>query len=347
MGKRSAWREVLVAVVVFCASVSPARSSCPEFRRLAEAALPSQVGNRLAIQKLLDPPVAPQLSDVLADPARMRRTLAWMRAAGLKPDRKTCAAAKARRAADGSPCTLRGSDQAVAGRIDAARGQIVFAAAPRPVTAMHGIVGASSDAAAIQTTRAFAQSFGVPVIEMSSPVGGGNLERAGAAPDLANATRVVVRRSVAGVPVLGSRVETELDARGQVVRTEIHWPRFCISAGMAANVEERLVARPQVIDQVVARLTERIACGTLARLGASILYVQSAQDSCYVPALAVDPVPGGTTASGQAQSGEPAYVFALLRQDPPALEQADAPASPRGAALLAGRSPAVPGIAPK
>ncbi|HYB97975.1 MAG TPA: hypothetical protein VEC57_02465 [Candidatus Limnocylindrales bacterium] len=336
---RSAWRDAAV-VVVLLASASPVSASCPEFRRLAEAALPSQVGNRLALAKLLNPPVHPQLPDFLAEPANMRRTLIGLRTVGLKPDRKSCGLSKgSRRSASASTeCLLRSARTGDSGRIRVAEGEIAVAGSPPVHVALHGIVSLTSDAAVINTARAAARSWGVPVEEIQRSDQGLIVQRhtTVSAQPSAHAVqardspvrsvaplvelqpgqvRVLAGRQVAGVPVLGSGLEAVLDGEGRIVRTNIRWPRFCIDPQLVTRLDEKLAARQQVIQKVVDSLTEKNACGSLSRLGASILYVRSASGRCYVPALALHPVQkDGVNA---ALEGEPQYLIPLLREDPP------------------------------
>ncbi|HYB97977.1 MAG TPA: hypothetical protein VEC57_02475 [Candidatus Limnocylindrales bacterium] len=362
----------LFSVALLGSAPAAAQQSCEDFRTLAEGAVPSTVGDRSVMDQLLNPPIAkPQLPDFLADPTNMRRALKLLGSRGLRADPSDCRfAGKLRKGAVGQDpgqeidCTLRSRRANEAARLDLARGKVTYLNSDRNHDGAAGIENTTSDQDAVARTMQAALAWGVPGEEIRPP-GNGLLVRhlmASSVPlvDERPITEqakthtaeihVITGRHVGGVPVFGSLLKTAIDVNGQVARTHIRWPRFCLVPGLQQNLDETLMSREEVIQKVVETLGAQNKCGTLSKLRANIMYVRTSQESeaevndsrdesnttrgdddrgvagedpadggepCYMPALTLHAFPNEPEPdSGQIGMGAPEYVVPLIRADP-------------------------------
>ncbi len=319
--------SVLLIIVAATPVVAQEKQTCPEFRSLAEKAVPERVGDLATMQALLDPAFEPtRFPETLADKKTRKKARKALGAKRFKRDSKNCRSdGRTRgRAEDGAPgevdCLYRSRKGEVL-RLDAERGKVTLLNLGRDYDAAGGIDNKVTDSAAEASTMQTALAIGLPRAELAET----HVTRLKAAsvpvvdnkPDLARAevyvaeVHVTARREIAGTPVFDSGLRSAIDVNGEVARMRLRWPRFCVAKLPEGDLSKTLMSRQEVVDTVVETLAEQNACRTLDRLSAQIMYVRAEPDQDFEYGDGRDEK-GSRSDIGAAAGGEGCFLPALV-----------------------------------
>jgi len=360
-------RNITGLVVMFAAlqlTIVPAQSqqSCPELHELAGGSLPSLVGDVDTMAALVavagDPGIAASMS---GDKKSLKLALNAIGARGLKASKGDCRFDGRRKRTDGRHdeeavhCDYEARKTGATLSIKAAEGRLTFLDPTRSFQAQSDPDNEVTDSAAAETIRAVAVAFGLDEKQLDYQLA--DIARVKVAsvpvsesgfPDTAAATVQVaevytaVPRQVQGVGVHGSKIQASIDHRGQVARMHLRWPEFRVCEGNeASRLGPRVLDPSKVKIAIAEEVGEQWACGTVAGLRSSIMYVPASEvdspgtDSdetvnesggddegsagCYVPALVVQVTgPEPLEDSGEISYAGAEYLLPLLagNEDP-------------------------------
>jgi hypothetical protein len=290
---------VLSAAGLFAATPRAAQAQepvCPGFREMAEAAVPTTVGDREVMRRLLAPTVGPQLSQTF-DPAALAKNVGDE----LQPD-PACQREGSR------PCIYRNPSQGSLLYFKLRDGRATYLNPSRRFAGARGVENPTTEAQAQRTT-----ALGLAALGLPHEVGRLDIRALMAATQdtqLLTPTQVLraevhvnITRQVGGVPVVGSRSMAAISSDNQIARLYVEWPDFALVPGLAL---EGTRARRAVVDSLVEKIAADNPCGTVGRVLAQIAYVpvsflapagesnagtNESKPRGYVPALSVFVVP--------------------------------------------------------
>ncbi|PYQ06658.1 MAG: hypothetical protein DMF82_05615 [Acidobacteria bacterium] len=309
------------AAGVLLAGSAPAQETCPGFRDMAEAAVPTAAGDREVMARLLGVKVGAQLSQSF-DPATAEKAVGDH----LHPD------AGCRRAG-AAPCFYRNRISGSVLHLKLPAGRATYLNPSRRFLGARGVDNPVTEAEAQRLALAGFAGFGVPAAEMGPP-----FVRAlmAATQDAALKTKtqilkaevhVNVQRHVEGTPVFASRLMAAVSAKDQIARLYVEWPDFSLLPGLSPAGTR---PRPAVVESVVEKMGADNPCGSVAHVMAHIAYVparladpqeednggaEGENAGAFVPALVVFAVPPEAR-DGEVQLGEEQFVVPLLTPPP-------------------------------
>ena len=309
-----------------------AQDACPEFARLAEAAVPQRVGDRQLVAGLLRPDVTqPQLGraftvdrarQAVQDPALTDKALPC-------PPEAEGHNGHGERTFPGQEGTLL--------RADLDRGQIAYLNRQRSVGALQVKEGAITQERAIEAAIRTAEALGVPVAELDRKglsaraliAAGRDPDRRQPATKVQTAIHVRIPRQIGNVPVFDSYLQAAVNPSSEIARLHVQWPDFALVYGLSV---ESALPRQRVVQNLRETLAETHLCGTLSRVRAEIAYVPADQLAIsssegdegdkrpngvarpFVPALVVYAVPVEPEEnSGKIGMGAQQFVIPLFR----------------------------------
>ena len=318
-------RLIRVIPIVVSGALLPglagAQGTCPAFRDMAEAAVPSAVGDREVMARLLGVKVGPQLSQNF-DSATAEKAVGDH----LRPD-ASC------RRAGAAPCFYRNPVSGSVLHLKLPAGRATYLNPGRRFLGARGVDNPVTEAEAQRLALAGFAAFGVPSGEMGPPFVRALMAATQDAP-LKTKTQVLraevhvnVQRHVEGTPVFASHVMAAVSARDQIARLYVEWPDFSLLPGLSPAGTR---PRPAVVESVVEKMGADNPCGSVEHVLAHIAYVPARladpQDEdnagpegenagAFVPALVVFAVPPEAR-DGEIQLGEQQFVIPLLAAPP-------------------------------
>ncbi len=308
-----------------------------EFRRLAEAAVPSEVGTPALTARLLGGlPGGPQLSAAF-DP---RAALQGLGDSLPLPEDCACAPPLPGEGHSGrlpDDWTATSADGSSVLQASLGRGKVTYLNRNRSYQATRGVEIGLSNEAAQQIALAAAAALGVPAAEIDrgrldvQTLVAAARDRDGLRPTtrLRAELHVRARRVIAGTPVFDSFYQAAVSAGGLVARLHLQWPDFALAPGLS---REQTLTRRQVVARVAAELEDGALPGSWRAAAAEIVYArvqdvgsvgedadegEAAAPAAFVPALAVYALPREPAEnSGRVASAGRQFLVPLMAANP-------------------------------
>jgi hypothetical protein len=161
-------------------------------------------------------------------------------------------------------------------RVELASGKVIYINPER--SAGLGTITLSEERA-VDLALSAASSFGVPMDELSSTAAQVKAlrvtskdEESGRAQSRRTELHVRFKRTLAGTPVLGSKLQVAVDPNGQVARMHVRWPDFKLAPGLSSRAT---LPRSEVLARTVDAINERNRCGSVAGVRTMVAYVKT------------------------------------------------------------------------
>lgn len=194
-------------------------------------------------------------------------------------------------------------------RLDAPNGYVRYIRRKRAPEAGYRWKTGARTPHALQVALAIIDALDIPVDSQSLPTRVQEFpvspptQKRGLEVSTARSIRVIIQRTVEGIPVVGSELRVSVAPGGSVGRLKVRWPKFRISS-------RAVIMRPRVsvIQEAVTRMLElpRSPSAASPPLTVRGRLVYLPQDDGYIPTLEIIPQAKGS-------SFEPFYVAAILK----------------------------------